>query len=382
MGAPPIVALEGVWRFYGKVKALEEVNSGEGTRQPTQRGGNMELKERISGMHWRWAERRFGIWGVRDYYTLLEQMAREGAEITFGYVLMILAAALLATAGLLLDSPAVIIGSMCAAPFLGPSRAVCIGGLFRNRKIFLGGLCKQLLGLLVVGTATAYVITTLLRDSVPGVEVTQEILLRSMPTTRDVVLTVMIAVGAGAAASLALTADPRVVAKPWGQIIDAMIGVEIAISLLPPASVIGIGLALARLDISRNACLLLIVNVIGLDFLGSMLMLGLRGVRPSYLVLEKTIRKTVEDTLAANSAVSPAEITANIVLLSDITADVHATVHNRTNSPLPASLAQTVASEIATKTGYRSKVLVEVIPCQTFSTLQLGDAVLKGTRWS
>lgn len=26
MGAPPVVALEGVWKFYGKVKALEEVN--------------------------------------------------------------------------------------------------------------------------------------------------------------------------------------------------------------------------------------------------------------------------------------------------------------------------------------------------------------------
>ena len=54
----------------------------------------------------------------------------------------------------------------------------------------------------------------------------------------DLVLTIIIAVGAGAAASLALTADPRIVANPWGQIIDAMIGVEIAISLLPPASVI------------------------------------------------------------------------------------------------------------------------------------------------
>jgi hypothetical protein len=87
----------------------------------------MGLKERVSGIHWRWAQRRFGIWGVRDYYTLLEQMASEGAEITFGYVLMILAAALLATAGLLLNSPAAIIGAMCVAPFLGPSRAVCSG---------------------------------------------------------------------------------------------------------------------------------------------------------------------------------------------------------------------------------------------------------------
>jgi len=102
----------------------------------------VNLRERMVIFHWRWAQGRFGIWGVRDYYTLLEQMAKEGANVTFGYVLMILAAALLATAGLLIDSPAAIIGAMCVAPFLTPSRAVCIGALFRNRRVFLGGLFK------------------------------------------------------------------------------------------------------------------------------------------------------------------------------------------------------------------------------------------------
>jgi uncharacterized hydrophobic protein (TIGR00271 family) len=318
----------------------------------------------VTNLHWKAAEKRFGIWGVRDYYTLLEQMAQEGAEITFGYVLMILAAALLATAGLLLNSPAAIIGAMCVAPFLGPSRAVCIGGL------------------LVVGTVTAYVITVLLRDTTPGLEITHEILLRAMPTTRDVVLTVLIAVGAGAAASLALTADPRIVAKPWGQIIDTMIGVEIAISLLPPASVIGIGLAFGRPEISRNAFWLLVVNVIGLDFLGSTLMLAIRGVRPRYLALEKTIRRTVETTIASRLTESPVEVAANVVLLSDETADVHATVHCGTASPLPASLAQAITTEIEAKSGCRSKVLVEMTPCQAYSTLRPEEVVPAGTRWT
>ncbi len=207
----------------------------------------------MRNLHWKDAEKRFGIWGVRDYYALLEQMAKEGADITSGYILMILAAALLATAGLLINSSAAIIGAMCIAPFLGPSRAVCIGGLFRNRRVFVWGLLKQIAGLLVVGSVTAYLITILLLNTTPGLEITQEILLRAMPASRDVVLTVLIAIGAGAAASLSLTADPRIVAKPWGQIIDTMIGVEIAISLMPPAAVIGIGLAFGRPEISRNA---------------------------------------------------------------------------------------------------------------------------------
>jgi uncharacterized membrane protein len=166
--------------------------------------------------------------------------------------------------------------------------------------------------------------------------------------------------------------------------IDTMIGVEIAISLLPPASVIGIGLAFGRLDISRNALWLLVVNVIGLDILGSMLMLLLRGVRARYLALEKTIRKTVEDTVTARAslAIPQVHVTANVVLLSDITADIHATVHIGTESPLPTSLARMITSAIEAKTDYRSRVMVERVPCQTCSTLRPEDDVPEGACWS
>ena len=306
---------------------------------------------------------------MRNFYSLLEQMASEGAQVTFGYLLMIMAATLLATSGLLLDNAVVIVGAMCVAPFLGPSRAVCIGALFRNRRIFIGGMIKQILGLLVVGTPTAYFITVLLHGTVPGIVVTKEILLRAMPTTRDLVLAILIAVGSGAAASLALTADPRIVAHPWGQTIDAMIGVEIAISLLPPASVIGIGLAFMQLNISLNAFWLLIINILGLNFLGSILMLILRGVHLRYLVREKTIRQTVIDKLAKTLDDSSQKITANVVLLDETTADIQATVYKEPDFSIPDSLAQSVTSEIEAKTGYRSKVTIEVIPYQFHSML-------------
>ena len=53
-----------------------------------------------------------------------------------------------------------------------------------------------------------------------------------MPTTRDVVLNALIALSAGAAASLALVTQPQIIESPWGQVVDAIIGVEIAI---PPS---------------------------------------------------------------------------------------------------------------------------------------------------
>jgi len=321
----------------------------------------------------RWTLRRewFGVWGVRDYYTSLEQQAKAGARVTLGYMLMVLTAAMLATGGLLLNSPAVVIGSMCVAPFLGPSRAVCIGGLFRNRKVFLGGLVTQLFGLLIIGVGLAAAITALLRATVPGIELTPEVMLRAMPTTRDVVLSVLIATGAGIAASLALSADPRIVETSWGQVIDAMIGVEIAISLIPPAAAVGIGLAFGRLDIARNAFWLLMVNVLGLDIFGSMLTLGLRGVRVRYLTLEKSIRRTAESILTAAPDVTAVGSVIGVTLLSDTAANIHVTVRNRARETVtvPEALAQAIAIKIKEKTGCRSEVTVEMIPSQTYSTL-------------
>ena len=329
----------------------------------------MSLKRRIFEMQWTINREWFGVWEVRDYYTKLEQRGQAGAEFTYGYFLMVVSSAILATGGLLLNSPAVVIGSMCVAPFLGPSRAVCIGGIFRNKKVFLRGLVKQLFGLLFIGAGTAYLITAVLQATVPEVRVTPEILLRAMPTLRDVILTALIAITAGAAASLALSADPRVVDTPWGQVIDAMIGVEIAISLIPPASVIGIGLAFGRLDISHNAVLLLLMNVLGLDLIGSMVMMALRGIHVQYLIIEKAIRRTTESALVTVPELKALSSTINVTLLSDTIASVNVTMRHQGVGTIPYSLAENIATRIQDETGCRSEVTVEIIPSQTYSTL-------------
>ena len=312
---------------------------------------------------------KFGVWGVRDYYTRLDQIAEDGAKMTHGYILMVLASASMATGGLLIDSSAIVIGSMCVAPFLGPSRAVCIGGIFRNRKIFLGGLTKQFFGLLILGSGVAYIITALLKYSLPGVEVTHEILIRSMPNKLNLVLSVFIAISAEIAASLAIAAEPHTTDARWGEVIDAVIGVEIAISLIPPASVIGISLALGRLNIGWHAFSLLMVNILGLDIFGSMLMLWLHGVRVSYRAMETTIRRSVESSLAAALGAIPLANTINVTLLGPAAAKVHITVRHKVGETHLADLARAIGDEINNRLGYRSEVMVETIPCQTYSTL-------------
>jgi hypothetical protein len=89
-----------------------------------QYAGEIRLSQKQNQQHW------FGVWGVRNYCHKLELQAQAGTEFNLGYFLLIIVAGLMATSGLLANNAAVIIGAMCVAPFLGPSRAVCIGGLF------------------------------------------------------------------------------------------------------------------------------------------------------------------------------------------------------------------------------------------------------------
>src|SRR5664280_318395 len=120
------------------------------------------------------------FWGSRDYHTTLEQRAIAGAAMSWGYVSMTLAAAVMATAGLLLNSPAAVIGSMCVAPFIAPSRAVCIGALFRQSHVLFGGLVKQLIGMLVISVSVATIITAVLHHSTIGITYTH----LTLPTKR------------------------------------------------------------------------------------------------------------------------------------------------------------------------------------------------------
>lgn len=310
-----------------------------------------------------------GIWGVRNYHTTLERRAIAGATMTGGYLAMVLAATVMATAGLLLNSPAAVIGSMCVAPFMAPSRAVCIGAIFQDRKLFLGGLLKQFIGLLVIGSIAAALITLVLRHYFPGIGITPEILLRAMPTPQDVALSTLIAVSAGAAASLALVTQPRIVESAWGQVVDAVIGVEIAISLVPPAAVIGIGWALGQPDHSRNAFYLLLLNVICLDLVGSGAILAIRGIRRRHLELEKNIRASVATTLHVVPGFVAVGSSVDVTLLGGGEALIDVIVRRHFGGKVPDSLADSIASGVREATGCRSNVTVEVVPLLTHTGL-------------
>jgi len=300
------------------------------------------------------------VWGVKNFYANMENLSEEGSEFSFGYFALVVAAALLATGGLLVNSIPVIIGSMCIAPFLGPSRAVCIGGVYQKWKTVAKGLVKQIVGLLAIGSTLGFFVTMAFQQFAPGVTVTTEIIARTFPTLSSLYLAGFVAITSGVAASLALVAIPKIVYQPMHQLLDVMIGAEIAISLIPPAAVVGIGFAFNQPDVSFQALGLLVINVICLDFI-AMLALYLRGVDLKLLQLEKVIGETTEKII--NEAVKVEEISTEVTLLSHKKADVLVRLEaSEGQCEAPQLLAERIFAEISKETGISNKVKIMTIP--------------------
>ncbi|MDH5635590.1 MAG: DUF389 domain-containing protein [Candidatus Bathyarchaeota archaeon] len=303
---------------------------------------------------------------VKNFYLNLEHLCEEGAEFTFGFFGLVVVAALLATGGLISNSIPVIIGSMLVAPFLSPSRAVALGGIFRKWKTVGRGLAKQLTGLLAVGSVLGFFVTLGFLRIAPEITVTPEVIARMLPTLTSVYLAVFVALASGAAASLALIASPRIISDTWHQLLDVMIGAEIAVSLIPPAAVVGIGLAFGLADMAIQSLSLLIINLVCLNIF-SIPVLYLRGVGLEPLRIEKKIRDVAEKTVKDVSEEDG--IFIEIILHCDETADVFVRLQTTgiDNDVVPL-LARRISEDIKKETGFSNNVEVTTVPVSTYSS--------------
>jgi len=302
---------------------------------------------------------------VRNFYSALECLCDEGSRFTVGFFALVFVATLLATGGLLANSIPVIIGSMCVAPFLGPSRAVCIGALYGKWKAVGRGLIKQLTGLLAIGSPLGYFITFTFLRFAPEITVTPTIIARTLPTIQSVYLSSFVALAPGAAASLALIASPSIVADARHELLDVMIGAEIAVSMIPPASVVGIGFG--RPDIALQAFVLLMINVACLDAITSIPVLYFGGVQLKSLQIEKRIREVTEDTV--NAIIRTDQVSTDVILHSRDKADVFVQLQvlESHSDELPF-LTQRVSQNIEKQAGVSNKVKAVTLRASVYSS--------------
>ena len=191
---------------------------------------------------------------------------------------MALFATIVAFAGLYLDNVAIVIGAMLLSPLLGPLNAFAVNAnLGRLRRVLFSQL--SILGLLGAIIALSAVTTFFVSQFVNVPISSGQIALRTHASFSDIGIALVIGLAGGLALFVGLP--------------ELLVGVAIAVALVPPATVAGIGLALQNTGLFAGALALTFVYMIGLE-LGSSVMLRIRGVTPRrYYQKEEAKRKFV-----------------------------------------------------------------------------------------
>jgi uncharacterized hydrophobic protein (TIGR00271 family) len=185
---------------------------------------------------------------------------------------LIVLSSIIAALGLLLNSPAVVIGAMLVAPLMSPILGFSLSIVLGEIRLLRTSLESVFKG--VMATIIVSILVGLLS---PLKEMTPEILARTQPTLLDL----FIALASGMAGAYALSRKDVSAALP---------GVAIAAALAPPLSVVGLGIANGNMQAAGGALLLFVTNIITISLAG-MIIFTLLGIHP--INIQPEIRKRV-----------------------------------------------------------------------------------------
>ncbi|MEY2975632.1 MAG: hypothetical protein RIR49_2052 [Actinomycetota bacterium] len=178
------------------------------------------------------------------------------------FFLMLTLSVTIAVMGLVADSVAVVIGAMLIAPLMTPimSFAAAVGLGLARRTV-------QAAVLVATGTAWSILYSILLARILPNVTLGSEILGRTSPDVRDLI----VAIAAGAAGAYAIAHEDVSATLP---------GVAVAVALVPPLATTGILIESGELVLAEGSALLFLTNLFAIAF-SALATLLLTGVIPT-----------------------------------------------------------------------------------------------------
>jgi uncharacterized hydrophobic protein (TIGR00271 family) len=183
-----------------------------------------------------------------------------GRKSTKFWTLLVLAA-VIATAGVIADSTATVIGAMIVAPLMTPILGTALAVVMADRRHLLLSVGYVLGGALaVVGIAFAMGLAISTPD---GFASNTQVAARISPRLIDLVA----ALATGTVGAFALVRS---------DISDTLPGVAIAISLVPPLAVVGLLLEVGDYQAATGAALLFGTNVAAIVATGTAVLLGYR----------------------------------------------------------------------------------------------------------
>jgi len=182
------------------------------------------------------------------------------SKLTRVFLVMVFLSTVVAAVGLLRDSPAIIIGAMVIAPLLGPNVAMILATTLGDYELGVSALKTNLSGI-----AFSFVVSVSIGFSLEIDPDHPEIIARTVVGYGDIIL----ALASGVAGALAFTSG----------VSSALIGVMVAVALIPPLVVSGLLLGSGFVEESMDAFLLLTINMICINISGIITFL-LQGIRP------------------------------------------------------------------------------------------------------
>lgn len=183
---------------------------------------------------------------LEDDFKDLFLLLRDNAQAPAHYIALMVLSVVVASFGLFLSSAAVIIGAMVLAPLMAPIISLAMGLLRGDRTLLDRSLLTIGIGvLLALGTAA------LIALIIPIDRITPEMAGRLHPNLLDL----GVAIASGIAGGYAHARE---------SIMKSLPGVAIAVALVPPLSVAGIGIGWWQWDVFSGAMLLFITNLVGI----------------------------------------------------------------------------------------------------------------------
>ena len=209
---------------------------------------NRESSPPINSLRGWWWER---VVDAVDHRSVIARV-HDDAIWSGHFIFMTLMSAGIAVLGLLLSSPAVVIGAMLISPLMGP-----IIGLGFGLALFDFAEIRRSLLSLALGVALAILFSALIVLISPLQEVTSEIAGRTRPNLFDL----GVAIFSGLAGTYAMIRGRH----------GAIVGVAIAVAVMPPLAVIGYGLATWNLAILGGSTYLFLTNLVAIGLSAAVL---------------------------------------------------------------------------------------------------------------
>lgn len=208
----------------------------------------------------------------------------EHASPRSSFFLMMTLSISMAIFGVLLDSTIILIGSMLVAPVLYPLLSLGLGIIMPDETLIgrsLLTLAKSTGLALIVGFVIGVLFAGSTSDSISIVH-----LIGSQPS----IMYAIVAAIAGFAGAYAMTRS---------HLNETIPGVAIAVALVPPLAVAGVGLSKFDWAIASNALVLFIVNAAGITF-SSVLVFALFGFSHKKKVEQQVVKQ--EEKVVASEA--------------------------------------------------------------------------------